>query len=466
MIGHHVTRRFGWDCHGLPIEFEIDKKLRIKKREQVIQLDIDNYNEECMSIVTRYVAEWESTVTRLGRWIDFKNDYKTVDINFMESVWLCHTVQDVKPHYQILGLTLTIRLAKEDSYVQQCMDAFVEIVVSTLPGLVEAITGDILQMMGGRCHGHISTPNSRGWISSSQIYKESKAINNERVSQILYSQLPFFDNTMDLIHTTRFPISWINTAAAAAASACIEVIVDEDCIEKNYLFHGESTQHSQSDVNASIPVEAAAPYKEKGKGRKKRAPAKQRPSVQVLEDYEFLDETDDAGMHWTDADFTCLARAWVTSVQTNGHTKGFTFYQKVNIAFKKDLECPTRRSCGSTKSQWYALNVQCVAYKGTVAQEQFRNSSGKTEENWENDAHKIYKGLNSGNDFKHRETYKILPREPRWANLRDDGLNHAMNIPRNIARRTSDNSSLGNSVEQSIKGPRRPTYTSIRGSKF
>ncbi|KAF6172681.1 hypothetical protein GIB67_042004 [Kingdonia uniflora] len=64
----------------------------------------------------------------------------------------------------------------------------------------------------------------------------------------------------------------------------------------------------------------------------------------------------------------------------------------------------------------------------------------------ENDGHKIYKGLNDGNDFKHREVYKILAREPRWANLRDDGLNHAVNIPRNVARRTSNNSSPGNSV--------------------
>ncbi|KAF6137439.1 hypothetical protein GIB67_009915 [Kingdonia uniflora] len=152
-------------------------------------------------------------------------------------------------------------------------------------------------------------------------------------------------------------------------------------------------------------------------------------------------------MYWTDADLMFLARAWITtSVQTNGRTKGFTFNQKVNIAFNKDPKCPTRRSCGSTKSQWYALNAQCVVYKGIVAQEQFRNSSGKNEEDRENDAHKIYKGLNGGNDFKHREAHKILAREPRWANLRDDGLNHAVNIPRNVAKRTSDNSSRGNWV--------------------
>ncbi|KAF6153109.1 hypothetical protein GIB67_034831 [Kingdonia uniflora] len=66
--------------------------------------------------------------------------------------------------------------------------------------------------------------------------------------------------------------------------------------------------------------------------------------------------------------------------------------------------------------------------------------------NSENDAHKIYQGLNCGNDFKHCEAYKILARESQWANLRDDGLNHAENILRNVARRTSDHSSPGNSV--------------------
>ncbi|KAL5550220.1 hypothetical protein UlMin_000396 [Ulmus minor] len=87
MTGHHVTRRFGWDCHGLPVENEIDKKLGIKRREDVIKMGIDKYNEECRTIVTRYVEEWESIVTRTGRWIDFRNDYKTMDLKFMETVW-------------------------------------------------------------------------------------------------------------------------------------------------------------------------------------------------------------------------------------------------------------------------------------------------------------------------------------------------------------------------------------------
>jgi len=85
--GKHVVRRFGWDCHGLPVEHEIDKKLKIGGREDVLKMGIGNYNEECRSIVLRYSAEWEKTVKRIGRWIDFENDYKTMDPNFMESIW-------------------------------------------------------------------------------------------------------------------------------------------------------------------------------------------------------------------------------------------------------------------------------------------------------------------------------------------------------------------------------------------
>uniref|UniRef100_A0A061R806 isoleucine--tRNA ligase n=1 Tax=Tetraselmis sp. GSL018 TaxID=582737 RepID=A0A061R806_9CHLO len=85
--GYHVTRRFGWDCHGLPVEYEIDKSLGIKSREDVLNYGIANYNEQCRSIVMRYSSEWRETITRLGRWIDFENDYKTMQPSFMESVW-------------------------------------------------------------------------------------------------------------------------------------------------------------------------------------------------------------------------------------------------------------------------------------------------------------------------------------------------------------------------------------------
>ena len=87
MKGYHVMRRFGWDCHGLPIEHEIDKSLGMSSQEAVEKLGIKGYNDECRGIVQRYTAEWKRTISRIGRWVDFENDYKTMETWYMESVW-------------------------------------------------------------------------------------------------------------------------------------------------------------------------------------------------------------------------------------------------------------------------------------------------------------------------------------------------------------------------------------------
>ncbi|XP_030632360.1 isoleucine--tRNA ligase, cytoplasmic [Chanos chanos] len=85
--GYYVERRFGWDCHGLPVEYEIDKTLGITGPDDVAKMGIAEYNKQCRGIVMRYSTEWEQSVKRLGRWIDFKNDYKTLYPWFMETVW-------------------------------------------------------------------------------------------------------------------------------------------------------------------------------------------------------------------------------------------------------------------------------------------------------------------------------------------------------------------------------------------
>ena len=87
MKGRYVMRRFGWDCHGLPVEHEIDKQLGMSAQDAVAKLGVAGYNDECRAIVQRYVKEWRHTVTRIGRWIDFDDDYKTMDTWYMESVW-------------------------------------------------------------------------------------------------------------------------------------------------------------------------------------------------------------------------------------------------------------------------------------------------------------------------------------------------------------------------------------------
>ena len=87
MKGYYVERRFGWDTHGLPIEYEIDKKFNISGPAAVKEMGIAKYNAECKAIVMRFATEWRETIDRLGRWIDFDNDYKTMNTTFMETVW-------------------------------------------------------------------------------------------------------------------------------------------------------------------------------------------------------------------------------------------------------------------------------------------------------------------------------------------------------------------------------------------
>lgn len=87
MRGHRVERRFGWDCHGLPIEALAQDALGLAGAPAIVEAGVDVFNETCRSMVSTYVEEWEKTVTRMGRWVNFQNDYKTMDKEFMETIW-------------------------------------------------------------------------------------------------------------------------------------------------------------------------------------------------------------------------------------------------------------------------------------------------------------------------------------------------------------------------------------------
>ena len=87
MRGYYVERRFGWDVHGLPIEMEVQKKLGLDDPQQINDFGIDKFNEACRSQVQTNTENWERVTRKIGRWVDFENDYKTMDIDFMESVW-------------------------------------------------------------------------------------------------------------------------------------------------------------------------------------------------------------------------------------------------------------------------------------------------------------------------------------------------------------------------------------------
>lgn len=87
MRGNYVERSFGWDCHGLPVENEMEKVLKLQSKRDIEAYGVDKFNEACRSIVLRYTSEWETVVTHMGRWVDFRRGYRTMDRNFMESVW-------------------------------------------------------------------------------------------------------------------------------------------------------------------------------------------------------------------------------------------------------------------------------------------------------------------------------------------------------------------------------------------
>jgi len=87
MKGYRVERRWGWDCHGLPIENMIEEELDLENKKEIEEYGVDKFNEKAKESVMQYTDEWKTIIPRLGRWVDMDNDYKTMDRDYMESVW-------------------------------------------------------------------------------------------------------------------------------------------------------------------------------------------------------------------------------------------------------------------------------------------------------------------------------------------------------------------------------------------
>ena len=87
MKGYYVPRTNGWDCHGLPVEYEIEKELGTNGRKDIVNYGVENFNNKCRESVFRYTKDWELTLKRIARWVDFSDSYATLDNNYMESIW-------------------------------------------------------------------------------------------------------------------------------------------------------------------------------------------------------------------------------------------------------------------------------------------------------------------------------------------------------------------------------------------
>ncbi|MDR2373231.1 MAG: isoleucine--tRNA ligase [Bifidobacteriaceae bacterium] len=137
MRGRRVERRFGWDCHGLPAEIEAERELGIKNKSEIDRMGVAEFNAACRASVLRYTDQWEDYVSRQARWVDFANDYKTLDLPYMESVmWAFKTLWDkglVYEGHQVLwycfrcGTPLSASETRMDEVYRQRQDAAVTV---------------------------------------------------------------------------------------------------------------------------------------------------------------------------------------------------------------------------------------------------------------------------------------------------------------------------------------------------
>ncbi len=87
MRGYHVARKWGWDCHGLPIENIVEKEISTKSKKEIEELGVAKFNDLCRARVSTYIDDWKKVISRLGRWADMENSYRTMDLNYMETIW-------------------------------------------------------------------------------------------------------------------------------------------------------------------------------------------------------------------------------------------------------------------------------------------------------------------------------------------------------------------------------------------
>ena len=141
--GRRVERRFGWDCHGLPAEMEAEKELGVSGRAAIMEFGIDRFNDHCRSSVMKYTRDWERYIDRAGRWVDFENDYKTLDLDYMESlIWAVKQLHEkgllyegykVMPYSWAAQTPLSLHETRLDDSYRERQDPAITVRVELVP---------------------------------------------------------------------------------------------------------------------------------------------------------------------------------------------------------------------------------------------------------------------------------------------------------------------------------------------
>ncbi|MBT0565251.1 isoleucine--tRNA ligase [Williamsia sp. CHRR-6] len=151
MLGKKVERRFGWDTHGLPAELEAERQLGITDKSEIEKMGVEKFNDFCRESVLRYTDEWRAYVTRQARWVDFDNDYKTLDLDYMESVmWAFKRLHDkglIYQGYRVLPYSwyeqtpLSNQESKLDDAYRMRQDPAVTVAMPLTGGVPEDLVG-------------------------------------------------------------------------------------------------------------------------------------------------------------------------------------------------------------------------------------------------------------------------------------------------------------------------------------
>jgi isoleucyl-tRNA synthetase len=283
MRGFHVPRRWGWDCHGLPVEFEVEKEHGFKTRTEILEFGIDRFNDSCRQMVLRYASEWRTIIGRLGRWVDFDNDYKTMDPDYIESVvWVFKTLwerglvyegQKVVPYCTRCQTPLSNFEARQDDAFRPHVDPAVTVRFRlsddksqsflawtttpwTLPSNVAIAVGPDVEYSRMEANGDsvwISTASVGRYSQALKDYREVERLPGDRLVGRRYDALlPYFSATTGAFRIV--PAEFVSTEEGTGFVHLAPAFGEEDAVTcAEFGIEGPNPVRDDGVFDSSVP---------------------------------------------------------------------------------------------------------------------------------------------------------------------------------------------------------------------